>query len=178
MIIRLKREVSVKLIFPFILILVSVLSLSAQNAKELFSDKKMDSWKKSFSEQRTEVINAKINTGNLHIVAVMVEFQPDSNRFTTGNGTFNPDYLDTTSVIIDPLPHNKAYFEAHLEFVKHYFETASKNKLSVSSEVLPTVYRLDEEMAFYSPTGEDDSQNYKLGYSFYFMPVQVEILIF
>ena len=164
MIIRLKREVSVKLIFPFILILVSVLSLSAQNAKELFSDKKMDSWKKSFSEQRTEVINAKINTGNLHIVAVMVEFQPDSNRFTTGNGTFNPDYLDTTSVIIDPLPHNKAYFEAHLEFVKHYFETASKNKLSVSSEVLPTVYRLDEEMAFYSPTGEDDSQNYKLGY--------------
>jgi len=164
MIISLKRDVSIKLIFPFILILVSVFSLSAQNAKDFSSRMLIDSWKKSFSEQGSELINAKINTGNLHIVAVMVEFQPDSNRFTTGNGTFNPDYLDTTSVIIDPLPHNQAYFEAHLEFVKNYFETASKNKLSISSEVLPTVYRLDEEMAFYSPTGEDDSQNYKLGY--------------
>ncbi|NCQ10993.1 MAG: T9SS type A sorting domain-containing protein [Bacteroidetes bacterium] len=153
-----------KLISPFILILVTVCSLSAQHSKEFFSTIKIDSWKKSFSEQRMAVNNAKINRGNLHIVAIMVEFQPDSNRFTTGNGTFNPDYLDTTSVKIDPLPHNQAYFEAHLAFVKHYFETASKNRLSVSSEVLPTVYRLDEEMAFYSPTGEDDSQNYKLGY--------------
>jgi len=101
------------LISPFILILVTVCSLSAQHSKEFFSTIKIDSWKKSFSEQRMAVNNAKINRGNLHIVAIMVEFQPDSNRFTTGNGTFNPDYLDTTSVKIDPLPHNQAYFEAH-----------------------------------------------------------------
>jgi hypothetical protein len=125
---------------------------------------KQDPWKSNFFDQNRFATVQKINQGNLHIVAAMVEFQPDTNRFTSGNGTFNPTYLDTSIVVIDPLPHNQGYFEAHLSFVKHYFETASKNQLSVSFEVLPTVYRLDEEMAYYSPTGETSENDFKLGW--------------
>lgn len=125
---------------------------------------KQDPWKSAFLKQNSYSTVQKINQGNLHIVAVMVEFQPDTNRFTSGDGTFNPAYLDTSVVVIDPLPHDQGYFEAHLSFVKHYFETASKNQLSVSFEVLPTVYRLDQEMAYYSPTGETSENDYKLGW--------------
>lgn len=122
-----------------------------------------DSWVSSFFESHQGKQIQKINSGTVRIVAVMVEFQADENRFTTGNGTFNPDYLDSTNVVIDPLPHDKAYFEAHLKFVKHYFETASKGKLKVEYEVLPTEYKLDNEMAYYAPTGTDSSEDYKLG---------------
>lgn len=103
-------------------------------------------------------------TGKINIVAVMVEFQEDDNRFTSGNGTFYLPYLDRKDIIIDPLPHNRPYFEAHLEFVQNYYEKVSNGLLEIEYTVLPTVYRLDEEMAAYSPMGEDGSENYKLAH--------------
>ena len=106
--------------------------------------------------------NPKLNPapveGTLNIVAVMVEFQPDNNPFTSGNGTFEPGsipYLENPGTTIDALPHNKAYFEAHLQFVKNYFQSQSNGRLDIDFEVLPNVYRLDNEMAHYSPTGEN-----------------------
>ena len=98
--------------------------------------------------------------GVLNIVAVMVEFQPDTNEFTSGNGTFEDGaipYLEEPGTNIDALPHNRSYFEAHLEFAKNYFETVSSGIFSVSFQVLPDVYRLDKEMKEYSPIGEDPS---------------------
>jgi M6 family metalloprotease-like protein len=103
-----------------------------------------------------------LDPGPLHIVAVMVEFEPDENRFTTGNGTFYLEYLDSPDIIIDPLPHDRGYFEAHLEFVKNYFERVSGNALQISFEVLPEVIRLDNEMKEYAPLGEDNSENFRL----------------
>ncbi|MEX1121518.1 MAG: hypothetical protein WED82_05260, partial [Balneolales bacterium] len=100
----------------------------------------------------------------VNIVAVMVEFQQDDNRFTSGNGSFNLPYLDRDDIIIDPLPHDRFYFEAHLEFVKNYYERVSNGKLDVDYMVLPDVYQLDEEMAAYSPLGEDGDENYKLAH--------------
>lgn len=96
-------------------------------------------------------------TGTLNVVAVMVEFQPDTTRFTSGNGTFGPSglpYLDHNTINIDPLPHNQAYFQAHLDFARNYFQTVSGGKLDINYQVLPQVYRLDHPMADYSPTGE------------------------
>ncbi|KPP97030.1 MAG: M6 family extracellular metalloprotease [Bacteroidetes bacterium HLUCCA01] len=103
-------------------------------------------------------------SGNIHIVAVMVEFQRDDNRFTSGDGTFNPDFLDRDDITIDPLPHDRGYFEAHLLFAKNYFERVSNDQLSVSYEVLPEIVTLQQEMAAYSPLGEDGKENEKLAF--------------
>lgn len=95
---------------------------------------------------------------NLRIIAVMVEFQPDDNRFTSGNGTFNPGsipYLDDPGTNIDALPHDQNYFEAHLTFVKNYFEKNSNHRLFVTFQVLPNIYRLNEKMEAYSPIGQN-----------------------
>ena len=94
----------------------------------------------------------------------MVDFQPDDNRLTSGDGSFQLDFLARNAVTIDPLPHDRGYFEAHLEFSKRYFEKVSGGALSVTYEVLPTVYRLDHPMERYSPIGESDSANYRLNW--------------
>lgn len=104
-----------------------------------------------------------ITEGVVHVVAVMVEFQPDDNRFTSGNGTFDLDYLNRDDIVIGPLPHDRAYFESHLEFARNYFSVASRGKVDLQYIVLPQVFRLPNEMKEYSPTGPDNSQNFKLG---------------
>jgi len=96
--------------------------------------------------------------GTLQILAIMVEFQPDENRFTSGNGTFGPGsipYLENPGSNIDPLPHNREYFEAHLEFVKNYFERMSQGRLNIEYHVLPDIFRLPFQMQEYSPIGVD-----------------------
>jgi hypothetical protein len=101
-------------------------------------------------------------SGTLNIIAVMVEFEPDNNPFTSGDGTFNENslpYLQDPGTNIDPLPHNSSYFEAHLEFVKNYFERISGNLLSIEYQVLPDVYQLPNPMETYSPVGEDPELN-------------------
>ncbi|MDE2732574.1 MAG: hypothetical protein OXI38_14390, partial [Bacteroidota bacterium] len=53
------------------------------------------------------------------LVAVRVEFKPDTTRFTTGDGTFSGLSWPVESRV-DPLPHDAAYFEAHLAFLRDY----------------------------------------------------------
>lgn len=94
----------------------------------------------------------------LTIIAVMVEFQPDDNRFTSGDGTFNPSnlrYLSNPEIRIDPLPHDQSYFERHLKFAQNYYKKASGNQLHIRYRVLPRVYQLPHKMEQYAPTGEN-----------------------
>jgi hypothetical protein len=96
-------------------------------------------------------------SGRRHIVAIRVAFQPDSNRYTSGDGTFNEgslSYLESDSIHIDPLPHDADYFESHLEFARRYFQTVSNNQLDLTYQVSSQIYELPHEMAYYSPTGE------------------------
>ena len=102
------------------------------------------------------VMSTVPTTGSLDVIAIMVEFQPDENELTSGTGIFDGGlpYLENDPTNIDPLPHNRPYFEAHLEFAKNYFEQSSDNQLTLNYRVLPDVYRLDKEMKEYSPTGK------------------------
>ena len=63
------------------------------------------------------------------ILAVMVDFQEDNDAATFGNGKFGTIYSkDYGTKILDPLPHNKEYFESHLLFVKNYFDKIVSNQ--------------------------------------------------
>lgn len=100
--------------------------------------------------------------GTLQVIAVMAEFQPDENRFTSGNGTFGPGsipYLENPGTNIDALPHNREYFESHLEFAKNYFEKMSNGMLIINYHVLPDVITLPQKMQEYSPIGENPDLN-------------------
>lgn len=105
--------------------------------------------------------NSKLSgpvSGKLQIIAVMVEFEQDDNRFTTGNGTFANSgmaFLNDPSVRIDPLPHDQKYFEAHLEFAKNYFETVSNGNLEIDYIVVPEIVKMSGRMEQYSPTGRE-----------------------
>jgi hypothetical protein len=96
--------------------------------------------------------------GTLHIIAVMAEFQPDDNRFTSGNGTFEAGsipYLEIPGTSVDALPHDRSYFEAHLRFSENYFERMSDGQFEIEYSVLPEKIRLSNKMEYYSPIGEE-----------------------
>lgn len=105
--------------------------------------------------------NVKINpfpqskplfTDTLKILAVMVSFQEDKDASTFGNGKFGSMYSKNYgNSILDPLPHNKQYFENHLEFVKNYFSKVSNSKLTIHYNVLPDTFSVSKTIRNYSP---------------------------
>ncbi len=124
-----------KIIFAF---LFAMGSLSAQN----------------FIHKISPFPSVKIggNTDTVKILAVMVEFQSDDNSNTVGTGKFGSLYSkDYGSAILDPLPHDKDYFSAHLSFAQDYFQKASGGKTVVTFKVLDNVIELPKQMIDYSP---------------------------
>ncbi len=114
--------------------------------------------RKTASEYGRSTIGAaplrSIAAGTYDVVALRVEFQPDSSRYTTGDGTFDgPLFADGLEASIDPLPHDADYFEAHLAFLEHYVSTVSHGRVDVRTHLLPDVVRVSGRMGDYSPTG-------------------------
>lgn len=102
----------------------------------------------------------------LKILAVMADFQIDKDEATFGDGTFGSIYsMDYGNSIIDPLPHNKNYFENHLEFVKNYYSQVSKNKLKIRYTVLPDVVTVSKTMRNYAPPRNSDDFSNLADYS-------------
>lgn len=98
-----------------------------------------------FPEKSTSVDTVKI-------LAVMVNFQQDNDAATFGNGKFGSIYSKNYgNSILDPLPHDKAYFQSHLLFAKNYFNKVSKGKLVVEYLVLPDTFSVSKTMRNYSP---------------------------
>lgn len=93
-----------------------------------------------------------LQSDTLKILAVMVSFQEDRDGSTFGNGKFGTIYSQNYgNDILDPLPHDRNYFESHLEFVKNYFIKVSDGKLNVEYLVLPDTFSVSQTMRNYSP---------------------------
>ena len=92
------------------------------------------------------------------ILAVMVNFLEDRDGATFGNGKFGSIYSQNYgNDILDPLPHDRVYFESHLSFVKNYFQKISNGKVDVQFTILPDTFSVTKTMRNYSPTpGSDD----------------------
>lgn len=102
----------------------------------------------------------RINSANetLKILAIMVNFQEDADGTTAGNGKFGTIYTQNYgSDILDPLPHDKKYFESHLQFVKNYFAKVSKGQLNIEYTVLPDTFSVSDRMRNYSPAPGSDN---------------------
>ncbi len=122
-----------KLKISFLLVLISLSSLSAQ----------------AFNIDKN--LNTKANK-KIKILAVMVEFQKDKFDLTQGDGTFGSLYTkDYGNKIIDPLPHDANYFSDHLRFAQNYFEKVSNGNLNIEYYVLPNIITVSKVMRDYSP---------------------------
>jgi len=103
-------------------------------------------------------VNSSSAIDTMKILAVMVEFQQDADGTTAGNGKFGSIYTQNYgNNILDPLPHDKNYFETHLEFVKNYFAKVSKGQLVIQYTVLPDTFSVPDRMRNYSPPPGSDN---------------------
>jgi len=94
-----------------------------------------------------------------HIIGVMVEFQAEStddpDLLTSGSGSFL-DASDTTGFIrcdgfiVDPPPHNQAYFEDQIRAIDHYFEHVSEGNVSFLFDVIDSIYQVSGRMREYA----------------------------
>lgn len=104
--------------------------------------------------------NQKINimaNDTLKILAVIVNFQEDKDGTTFGNGKLGSIYSGNYgNNILDPLPHNKDYFESHLTFVKNYYQKVSNNKVNISFTVLPDTFSVSKTMRNYTPASNSN----------------------
>lgn len=99
------------------------------------------------------------------VCAIRVEFVPDQVTGTLGDGTMGSAF--ETGLLIDPLPHERAYFEDHLRFLRHYYQTVSENKVPFGRlDVYPvqedSVYRAAYPMWHYNYNLDDNLLNQRL----------------
>ena len=98
------------------------------------------------------VERAALADDTLRILAIIVSFQEDADGTTFGNGKFGSIYSQNyENDILDPLPHDKQYFESHLQFAKNYFQKVSKGRLEIEYTVLPDTFSVSDRMRNYSP---------------------------
>ncbi|TKJ41806.1 hypothetical protein CEE37_04355 [candidate division LCP-89 bacterium B3_LCP] len=98
-----------------------------------------------------------------------MQFQPDTLSTTTGDGTFGSCL--TEDVIVDPLPHDRPYFEDHLTFLNNYYSKISNGKVTVDTfRVYPldsdSVYTLPHQMWHYNHNTTEEDLNLRLTWLF------------
>lgn len=92
-----------------------------------------------------------LGTMHINILAVMVQFQTDTDQRTTGNGQFDTSHVAPGEIPVDAPPRNAPYFSDHLTFLANYYRKASKGKALVTSTLIPQVITLPSVMSTYSP---------------------------
>ena len=101
----------------------------------------------------------------VNVLVLRVEFEPEypDDPTTTGNGTFDlrsdSAFVEQEGHDFDPAPHNKAYFDSHMEALRRYWYFVSDYQLRIRWDIYPEgendAYRLPHPMAYYgSAEGE------------------------
>ncbi len=111
-----------------------------------------------WSLPKASSINAN-GVDTLYVLGMRFDFlyeDPDEDS-TTGRGKF--DYRDTIAFfndyghMIDPSPHDHAYFSTHMQALRNYYYFVSGGKLELVWEIWPPgdtdVYHLPNEMRYY-----------------------------
>lgn len=118
--------------------------------------------KRGYGQARLEgdPMGSKAFTGvdTLRVLLVRIGFEANrDSQLTTiaPGGDFNlVPPADPDELIVDPPPHNKAFYEAHLEGLSEYYNYQSGGRLHIEGEVLPTgdndSYKLSD-IADYGP---------------------------
>jgi len=87
----------------------------------------------------------------VRLLALRVEFQPDADPLSTGDGTF--DYSPWDGVTFDGPPHDRRYFELHMTALESYYESVSYDRLQIEWAVAPAdsraAYVLPHQMGYY-----------------------------
>ncbi|MEC7934899.1 MAG: hypothetical protein VX922_01760, partial [Candidatus Neomarinimicrobiota bacterium] len=103
--------------------------------------------------------------GLVRVAAIRISFQEDNNPGTTGNGSFLYSApIDTCGkYTIDPVPHDRSYFESQLLAVSNYFKSVSYNNFGIdmdNSMVYPISeegsYVLSNQMNYYHPFNQEE----------------------
>jgi len=117
-----------------------------------------------------QTINNVMQTSDtLRILAIRVQFLTDTVSGTTGNGAFGSDI---PAASIDPLPHNRKYFQDQLLFLHNFFLSMSNGKVFIdtANAVYPLaddeVYTLPYPMWHYNHN-DDQYLDYGLAALFY-----------
>jgi hypothetical protein len=116
-----------------------------------------------FPKKKINQIKYSVTPDTLYVYAIRVQFKQYNDPNTTGDGRFDLSnhYPDS----IDAPPHDSTYFLDHLEFMRNYFEKSSKGKLIIKYRMLGNVRNLPDNMASYSPVGNEGFN--KLGTLFF-----------
>ena len=112
-----------------------------------------------------------------HIIAIMVEFEPDNSPLTSGDGLFldsldidmiwNPDLVRCDQFIVDRPPHDSIYFSSQIKALSSYYHSISNGNINISGHVISNsetengAYRLNKKMELYSYSDEDLSRLFK-----------------
>jgi M6 family metalloprotease-like protein len=104
------------------------------------------------------------DTLEIHLIKVAFQYETTDNSLTTGRGTFDSD-ADTASAnySLDPQGNHSsaAYWQAHLDFAKQYYQKVSGGKLAIVSAVYPrsqTAYTLDKFIIDYNRTARKSGE--------------------
>ncbi|HLF14426.1 MAG TPA: FG-GAP-like repeat-containing protein [Bacteroidota bacterium] len=143
----------------FLLCLLAAAEPFAQNLSQIRFDHRIggENQEGNFPSPDTR---ARAVPDTLRLLAVMVEFLPDNDARTSGNGTF--DLSEPLVRMKDPPPHDRGYFDVHLAFLKNYYAKVSGGLLEIEPSLLPGVYRLPVPMRDYSPP-KNSADNAELG---------------
>ncbi len=140
-------------------------------AQENFLNLKRD---KPYGLPKAALSAGTVDTISILALRIGFIYEGTDDPTTTGRGNF--DTRDSATFVndeghwLDPAPHNKHYFEAHLRSLSHYWSVVSNGKLHIEYEVWPNgadedigYYLLDHSMSYYG----EQPPNWGLGEFFH-----------